>query len=54
MSNSDFEMLKRIAQKVVEPMDENSDPNKTIGQWQAEMAALLNEVVFYVSSQRRS
>lgn len=44
-----YELLKRIAEKAVEPMSDESDPNKTIGALRAEMVELLGEAVDFVA-----
>lgn len=48
--DGDLEMLRRIAQKWCEPLDTDTDRDKTIGQWRKELASLLSEAVTYVSS----
>lgn len=47
--SDDFEMLKRVAQKWIEPLDDEASPGKTVGEWRREVAQLMSEVVTYVS-----
>lgn len=47
-------MLERIAEKMVEPMSADADPNKQIGTWRNELRELLLDVVDYVGEQRRT
>lgn len=49
----DFEMLTRIARKWSEPLTDDIAPEKTIGEWRKELAALLTEVMFYVADRTR-
>lgn len=42
-----YALLKRIAEKAVEPMSESADPNKTLGQIRSEMVPLLQEAVSF-------
>lgn len=46
---SDLALLKRLAEKVVEPMCDEAPQDKTIGQWRKELGDLLYEVVEYVA-----
>lgn len=45
-----YALLERIARKAAEPMSDQSDPNKTIGEVRTEMAALLFEAVQFVAT----
>lgn len=45
----DLALLKRLAEKIVEPMCDDAPQNKTIGQWRKELGDLLYEVVEYVA-----
>lgn len=48
-----YMLLERIAQKAVEPMNENADPNKTLGECRRELLELLHEAVDFVMSRNR-
>ncbi len=39
------ELLRRLAEKLVEPMNSEVDGKKTIGEWRKEIAALHSEVI---------
>jgi len=45
-----YALLKRIAEKAVEPMKDDADPNKTFGDLRKEMSALLFEAVQFVAT----
>ena len=49
-----YRLLKRIAEKAVEPMNEGTDPNKTVGQHRREITALLMEAVDFVMTRNRT
>jgi hypothetical protein len=51
---SDYELLKRIAEKACEPMSDTADGSKTIGQWRSEMGDLITEVVNHVMQRERA
>jgi hypothetical protein len=40
-----YALLERIAQKSVEPMSDDTDPNKTLGEFREELADLLFEAI---------
>lgn len=47
-----FRLLERIAEKAVEPLSDDADPNKTLGECRQEMVALLMEAVDFVRARR--
>lgn len=47
-----YALLEKIAEKAVEPMNDDADLNKTLGQVRKEMTALLIEAVDFVISRR--
>lgn len=46
---SDLARLKRLADKIAEPLREDANPDKTLGQWRQELQDELYEVVQYVA-----
>lgn len=48
-----YALLKRIAEKAVEPMSDSADPNKTLGQIRSEMVPLLQEAVSFFMVRER-
>lgn len=43
-----YALLERIAQKAVEPISEDSDPSKTLGECRDELLELIKEAVSFV------
>lgn len=48
-TTSDLVRLKRLADKIVEPLSEGANPAKTLGEWRKELQDELWEVVNYVA-----
>ncbi len=45
-----YALLEKIAKKAVEPMSDNADMNKTLGQCRDELLGLIQEAVSFVMS----
>lgn len=43
-----YALLRRIAQKAVEPMSADTDPNKTLDECRKELLVLIQEAVSFV------
>ena len=43
-----YALLERIAHKAVEPLSDDADPNKTMGQCRAELLELIREAINFV------
>jgi hypothetical protein len=48
-----YKLLERIGEKAAEIFG-NDHPQKTIGEWRQEMAALTGEAMFFVAARRKA